>query len=330
MLKAAPQIKISILVITYNHEKYLAQALESILTQKVQCQIEIIIADDCSTDNTLTIAKDFHAKNPELIRILSTNKNLGHTRNYARAWEAATGEYIAHCDGDDYWTDPLKLSKQLNFLESHPSFSTCGHKVWAISEEDGSHHGPIPRVEESIFNTEELLEACYPHNCSLLFRNRLFTQLPDFFFNLTGHDWCITLLNSLHGDIKVLPEPMGVWRMRTDGLWGGRNGVFHLQHNLKFLENIKSLLPKPLHKTATNKIIKNTFWLSEAFLKEGNIIGAQKSFSQIPLFKSCGLFPLKKWLSLTARIKTPRTYQFLISLRDFISGKHLASENRSL
>ena len=183
----------------------------------------------------------------------------------------------------------------------------------------------IPRVEESVFNTEDLLEACYPHNCSLLFRNRLFNRFPDFFFTLTGHDWCITVLNSLHGDIKVLPEVMGVWRMRAEGLWGGKPDSFHLRHSITFLNHMKSVLPQSLHKTISTQITKNTLSLSDAFLRERKIVEAQKSFNEISLLKSLGYFYSRKWLSLFARVKFPRAYRFLLNLRNLALKKSLAS-----
>ena len=104
MVETKLKPKISILVITFNHEKFIGEALDGILKQRVEVPIEIIIADDCSTDSTLQIASRYQIANPDIIKILSTEKNLGHTRNYVRAWEMARGDYIAHCDGDDYWT----------------------------------------------------------------------------------------------------------------------------------------------------------------------------------------------------------------------------------
>jgi glycosyltransferase involved in cell wall biosynthesis len=313
--------KISVIVITYNHEKYLSQALNGILNQKIEAQIEIIIADDCSTDGTLTVACGYQSNYPSQIKILSTPRNLGHTRNYQRAWEAADGDYIAHCDGDDYWTSPEKLSKQLEFLESNPNYSCCGHKVWAISEEDGSKHGPVPRTEVDSFDTEALLEACFPHNCSLLFRNRIFTKFPDFFFALTGHDWCIDILNSLGGPIKIMPEVMGVWRMRTNGLWGGRKPSFHFEHNVFFLQEIKSLLPQSALPAQRKHLLKNYFLLSCAYFEEGKIVKANEMLRELKNLTALMTLPKRQFLSLWARIKYPSLYQSLRSLRNQMLGE---------
>ncbi len=312
---------ISILVITYNHEKYLAQALNGILEQTVNAKLEVIIGDDGSTDGTLNIAHSYQQKHPELIKILSAPKNTGHTRNYERAWKEAKGDYIAHCDGDDYWIDPLKLSRQLDFLENNPQYSCCAHKIWAISEDDNSKHGPLPRTDMSSFDTQALLEACFPHNCSLLFRNRIFSTLPDFFFNLTGHDWCIDLLNSLHGPIKILPEIMGVWRMRSKGLWGGRQSSFHLEHNIYFLTQIKAYLPQKNHKDIRKNLNRNYFLLSIEYLNEGNTSKANECLSK--LFNSNSLFiiPTRKLLSLWGQLKFPWLYQSMRNLRNHTLGE---------
>ncbi|NBX68888.1 MAG: glycosyltransferase [Proteobacteria bacterium] len=312
---------ISVLVITYNHEKYLAQALDGILSQKVDARLEIIIADDASTDRTLEIAKKYSDEYPGYFKVLSTPNNMGHTRNYDRAWKAATGEFIAHCDGDDYWTNPKKLSLQLSFLETNPNFSCVAHKVWAISEEDGSQHGPVPRTEQQTFDTSELLEACFPHNCSLFFRNHLFDELPSFFFKLTGHDWCIDILNSLKGPIKIMPDVMGVWRMRTQGLWGGRLSSFHLEHNVFFLTEIRHFLPKESFSAQKKHLVRHQFLLSFAYLEEGNLSKAKEMFLKIVVPEALVVLPKRKLLSLWAQIQFPEAYQRLRNLRNLTLGE---------
>jgi len=312
---------ISVLVITYNHDKYLGKALEGILSQKVNARIEIIIADDCSTDRTVVLAEAYRSKHPDTIRILSSPRNIGHTRNYERAWKSAQGEYIAHCDGDDYWTDPNKLAKQLDFLENHPNYSCCAHKVWAISEEDNSTHGPIPRTEKDTFDTSAMLEACFPHNCSLFFRNHLFLELPPFFFKLTGHDWCIDILNSLRGPIKIMPEVMGVWRMRSQGLWGGRQSSFHLEHNVFFLKEIRTFLPRSAQSAQKANLLKHYFLLSCAYLDEGNLPKAKETLKELKTFESLRILKKRKLLSLWAQLNFPAIYQTLRQLRNQTLGE---------
>lgn len=320
MSPSSHRTKISVLVITYNHEKYLSQALESILSQKVEAELEVIIADDNSTDNTLAIAHDYKKRFPEVIQILTTDKNIGHTHNYERAWKKATGEYIAHCDGDDYWLTTNKLSAQLSFLEANPHFSTCSHQIWAIFEEDGAKHGPLPRTDQTVFSTNDLLEACFPHNCSLLFRNRLFTELPPFFHELTGHDWCVDILNSLHGPIKILPEIMGVWRIRSKGLWGGRQPTFHWQHGILFLSRMKEMLPEASNKALRRSLNIHWFKLTQEYLKLNETSEGIKSLSHVNLFEGFLILPKRQLVSVIAQLKFPVIYLSLKRMRDFILG----------
>lgn len=119
---------LSIITVTYNHEQFIARTIESVLMQKVDFPIEYIIAEDCSTDNTLAICKDYAGKYPEVIRIITSEHNVGGIENERRAMLAARGKYVALCEGDDYWTDPLKLQKQVDFLESHPDYSVTFHR----------------------------------------------------------------------------------------------------------------------------------------------------------------------------------------------------------
>ncbi|NBX76270.1 MAG: glycosyltransferase [Proteobacteria bacterium] len=310
---------ISVLVITYNHELYLKQALDSILSQRVDAELEIIVADDCSTDGTQAIAQEYQESFPDKIRFLATPKNLGHTKNYERAWKSAQGLFIAHCDGDDFWIDNEKLQKQLTFLRENPEFSFCSHKIKVLI---GDQFIPdlIPRTEQSIFSTHDLLEACFPHNSSLFFRNGLFKDLPSFFHQLTGHDWCISILNSLSGPFKIFEEPMAVWRMRTNGMWGGRENLFHLKHTETFLNCMQSFLPADFSKSIQRNLIRNHFKLAEEYHKSGQLAEARSSFE-----KACnpmGFFSLPKrsFSSLALRLYFPNLYLGLKYLRDLALG----------
>jgi len=119
---------LSIVTITYNHEPFIAKTIEGVLMQQVNFPIELIIAEDCSTDGTRAICQQYAEQYPELIRLITSESNVGAIANERRAMLAARGKYIAFCEGDDYWTDPLKLQKQVDFLESHPDYSVTFHR----------------------------------------------------------------------------------------------------------------------------------------------------------------------------------------------------------
>lgn len=114
---------VSIICITFNHEAYISQALERFLIQKTKFKYEILIGDDCSTDNTRQICLEYLYSYPDLIRLIANERNLGPFENFKRSCLSAQGQFLAFCDGDDYWTDPLKLQKQVDFLEKNLDFS---------------------------------------------------------------------------------------------------------------------------------------------------------------------------------------------------------------
>lgn len=119
---------LSIITITYNHEPFIVKTIEGVLMQQVNFPIELIIAEDCSTDGTRAICQRYAEEYPELIRLITSESNVGAVANERRAMLAARGKYIAFCEGDDYWIDPLKLQKQVDFLESHPDYSVTFHR----------------------------------------------------------------------------------------------------------------------------------------------------------------------------------------------------------
>lgn len=125
MINNKSKILVSIVCITYNHEPYLQQALESFLMQKCNFLFEIILAEDCSTDDTRKICEEYKTTYPDVINYIWSSSNVGALANERRAIQAVRGKYIAICEGDDYWTDPLKLQKQVDFMEAHAEVGVC-------------------------------------------------------------------------------------------------------------------------------------------------------------------------------------------------------------
>ena len=128
---------VSIVCITYNHEPYLRQALDGFLMQRTTFPVEIILAEDCSSDGTRAICEEYLVKYPDKIKYIYRDHNVGYNENEYEAMCAADGKYIAYCEGDDYWTDPQKLQKQVDFLEAHPDYSVCWHRCKHHNVETG-------------------------------------------------------------------------------------------------------------------------------------------------------------------------------------------------
>jgi len=121
-IEVKKDIIVSIFMLTYNQEEFIAQAIEGVLAQKTDFKYQLVIGEDCSTDGTREICLNYAEKYPDKIKLLLNHKNVGLIANYVKTYKACTGKYVAICDGDDYWIDPLKLNKQVNFLENNSEY----------------------------------------------------------------------------------------------------------------------------------------------------------------------------------------------------------------
>ena len=168
-------MKVSVLVMTYNHAQFITQALDSVLMQKVNSEYEVLISEDCSTDGTREIVLDYQKKHPNKIQLLLSEQNLHSNAVVVRGIRAARGEYIALLDGDDYWVSPDKLQKQIDFLDAHPECSMCFHNATVIHE-DGSRepwNWTSPHQKE-ISTLEDIWQGNFIATCSTMFRRGLF------------------------------------------------------------------------------------------------------------------------------------------------------------
>lgn len=201
----------------YNQDKFVEQAIQSILSQKTNFDFELLIGDDKSNDNSLEIIKKYKNKHPDVIKIISDKVNVGLSANQQRLMDASTGEYIAFCEADDYWTDEYKLKKQVEFLDSNPNFSASAHQSTVIYENGRLTHEYRKNVPETI-ETKDLLAKRKFHTASFLFRKKYLDNVKKLPSPLTGWDRAIFLLCSFYGPIKYFHEPMCVYRKNKIGL----------------------------------------------------------------------------------------------------------------
>jgi glycosyltransferase involved in cell wall biosynthesis len=137
---------VSILLLTYNQEKYISQAIISVLNQNVNFEYEILIGEDCSTDKTREIVEGFAKNNPEKIKLFLSKDNIGPLRNEKQLIEQSKGKYLAFLEGDDYWTDVLKLQKQYDFMEAHPDYGLVHGDVDHYYENSGKTESRVNKL----------------------------------------------------------------------------------------------------------------------------------------------------------------------------------------
>jgi len=217
-------LKVSVIVHTYNHENYIRQTLESILNQQVNFEFEVIVGDDASPDSTPKIIQEYQAKFPTIIKPLLHPKNLG---GYGKGNTLATlsvcqGKYIAAMDGDDYWTNPLKLQKQVDFLDKNPDFVACFHNA-LIHFEDGSHPDMCVNDDHqrAVTTIEDLVgedEIWYMATSAVMFRNGVIKSYPQWFHDSKSGDIPRYILLGKNGKFFYINEIMSVYRKNGGGM----------------------------------------------------------------------------------------------------------------
>jgi glycosyltransferase involved in cell wall biosynthesis len=213
-------IKVSVCMTTYNHEPYIAQAVESVLAQRVSFPVELVIGEDCSTDRTREIVRNLAESHPSIIRLRLPEHNEGGKANFLSTFAMCRGQYIAMLEGDDYWTSPDKLQMQVDALDSHPDWAISFHPAQCLYE-DGLNGMPVYPVDwaKPVATIDDLFRANFIPTSSVLFRNRLFPAPPSWFHRLMIGDWPLHILNAAHGNIGFIPQTMSVYRVHRSGLW---------------------------------------------------------------------------------------------------------------
>jgi glycosyltransferase involved in cell wall biosynthesis len=225
-------LKLSVCVITYNHEKYLAQCLDSIISQQCDSPFEIVIGEDKSTDSTALIVEQYRFKHPELITVISAPTNVGMVQNWRRTINAARGEYIAIIEGDDFWTDNTKLAKQIAFLDKRKSYALCFHDVKVISNNNTKEIDFAARhnSNESFTIKDIILRDWFIPTCSIVIRKSMLEDFPDWTKNLKAIDIVVQLLAATKGEIGYIAETLGAYRIHESGIsqlqWAGRQNIF--------------------------------------------------------------------------------------------------------
>jgi glycosyltransferase involved in cell wall biosynthesis len=223
-------------MITYNHEAYIAEAIEGVLMQKTNFPIELVIGEDFSTDRTREICILYKKNYPDIIKLRLPEKNMGMIPNFIENLKACTSKYIAICEGDDYWTDPFKLQKQVDFLEGNLEFSLCFHNSLVKNER--------VLLKNRLFCDANLKEVATIKNViedewfiptqSIVFRKSCFEDQPWHKF-VFGGDFVLHLTLALKGKFYYLPKVMSVYRRHKGSIGLTFNSNLHA---IKIIESL--------------------------------------------------------------------------------------------
>jgi len=214
-------MKASICIITYNHEQWIADAVDSALMQVADFDFEIIIGEDCSTDGTAEIVQQYQRNHPDKIRVVRSCKNLGLTTNVKRTLESCTGEYIGILSGDDFWNHQTKLQQQVDFLDANENYSA------SYTQANVEFHGHLDKrllthyaPEKASYTHDDVVSGAFmPAASSLLFRKNLILPLPSWFLRIEYGDTAMRGMLAKHGDLHCLPTKATTYRCNNWGAW---------------------------------------------------------------------------------------------------------------
>lgn len=253
---------ISICIITYNHELYIAQALDSVLMQICNYPIEIVVGEDCSTDKTREICEQYAEKHKN-ISVITSQKNVGMIQNFRRTSDACNGKYIAMLEGDDYWTDPYKLQKQVDFLESHPDFVLCFHDKAYLNEGEIIRSSTYSYTEDTYFEQEAVFEANIL-TVTVVFRNILKKHpLPKEFDDLPLYDFGSWAYLSMFGKCAYLNFNGAIYRIHSSSVFSSNDPISNYQKMIFLFKKLSVLFPLNYQKKFNYYTLLTYFMLTE-------------------------------------------------------------------
>lgn len=288
--------KVSISCCTYNHEKFIRKTLDSFLMQKTNFKYEVLINDDASQDNTQAILREYEEKYPDIIKPIYQTENqykLNRSCEKYYIFPRVQGEYVAICEGDDYWTDENKLQKQVDFLDSHKDYSLVFHPVM-VKYDDGSVpdkifpdlKGEFSYIKDMDFLT--LLQKNFIQTNSVMYRWRLKTpeDLELFPNGILPSDFFLHLLHAQVGKIGYIDEVMSVYRRHQGGLWSHDNmEEFHLYYGIAELRcymAIEKQFPEYVKYGGHKHTLQFTRELLALFIKRNRLDYMQEALKLCP------------------------------------------------
>jgi glycosyltransferase involved in cell wall biosynthesis len=308
VLKVIPEPVVSVHIITYQHAAYIRDAIEGVLMQETDFPFQIIIGDDESTDGTREICIEYAQQYPDKIRLflhrrennISISDSPSHIFQYIFNTYQLHGKYIAICSGDDFWTDPLKLQKQVGFLEEHHDFSICAHDSNLINYKSGvvsygKYKSEILNKEyKDNYKLDELIEGATFHTSSVLFRKNDL-NIPAFAYIIqesTSEDYVLFLMLADKGPVKILGSVMSTYRKHNESITGkhlqfvdkGNKELMmvniltklDIYFDFKYSEQINKKL-KSSYKTFSNEYENKIKTVNELNLEIDDIIYGRKS-----------------------------------------------------
>jgi glycosyltransferase involved in cell wall biosynthesis len=306
-------MKASVLLMTYNHINYIRQALDSVLMQETDFDVEILISEDCSTDGTREVVLDYYRHYPDKIRLLLSEQNIHSNEVVVRGIEAAQGDYIALLDGDDYWSSHYKLQKQADYLDQHSECSMCFHNALVFYEDGKREPWPwTPPGHKEISTLEDIWLGNFIATCSTMFRNHLTGKIPDWYISMFPiTDWPLHILNAELGHIGYINEVMGMYRHHRGGFYSPLSEAQKLEETLKFYQVMNHNFDFKYNRVVKTAISKYFFEWAEEYANRGDRARARDCFKTYLTGRPINQYiSLKQMLILALRLYKPSLLSF--------------------
>ena len=243
-LPTSSDIKLSVCVISYNHEKYIAQCLDSILMQECAFPFEVLVRDDCSRDRTLEIIKSYQERYPEVVRLIDAQKNLGANENLLTVFKYSRGTYIAICEGDDYWIDNTKLQQQATLMVSRPDLTFVSHAC-RLHDQNGLGNVEYLKGEGTVDVTcNDILgiSGQFAPTASYMFRRDIASLLPPWFKDAPVGDFFIEMYGVAAGKGAHINSALSAYRVFSDNSWSTQNNEKQFHKLIQFSEKMNLCL----------------------------------------------------------------------------------------
>lgn len=237
------KLDVAVYMVTYNHGAYIGQAIDGILNQETDFSYHLFIGEDCSSDNTRQICIDYKNRFPDNITLLLNTENCL-TKNVSNTLNACLNsgaKYLMICEGDDYWIDEKKIQKQIEFLETHPEYSSCFHRVYELTGSDMSLSSDFNNGQDGSFSLLDLAKGNFISTLSIAFRNQHTESLADILNQCPVADYALHLINGQYGKYRYMAEPMAVYRSHAGGIHSGKSLEIKA---LAIIRTIRVLLPR--------------------------------------------------------------------------------------
>lgn len=284
---------VSVLMLAFNHGEFIGQAIERVVSQQCDVEFELLVGEDCSDDRTRDICKEWQRRHPRIVRLVTADTNVGMHPNLFRLWCRARGQYIALCDGDDYWTDDGKLAKQVKFLNARPEFSMCGAITRRIQRDKDGTWKPAGEVRPPWTKERYGIEDLIPHYCfqtSSVMIRKAGLRFPRWMPTVYCGDRPLYLLCAECGPVGFLPECMSIYRLHESGVWHGERQQAKARKSAKLFEAVDAHFRRKYRRLIRQALGRITWGYATNALLEGDrraalrlaCSGLVQAFPQLP------------------------------------------------